>query len=85
MSRFDAPNARDFRFLVNWMKNPRMGNVYLLGQDSDIWENPAREDLVTLKARKIEDTVSRFVTDRAIHWYHQALGWSFKVRESKGL
>jgi hypothetical protein len=67
------------------MKNPRMGNVYLLGQDSDIWENPASEDMITLKARNIEDTVSRFLTNRVIHWYHQALGWRVKVRESKGV
>jgi hypothetical protein len=85
VSRFDAPNARDFRFLVNWMKNPRMGNVYLLGQDSDIWENPASEDMITLKARNIEDSVSRFLTNRVIHWYHQTLGWRVKVCESKGV
>ena len=79
IARLDNPNARDFRFLVNWMKNPKMGNVYLLGQDSDIWEQPDLEDMVALKARSVEDSASRFLTDRLVHWYHHLVGWRFRV------
>jgi hypothetical protein len=80
IAKFDGPNARDFQFLVHWMKNPKMGNVYLLGQDSDIWEKPDLEDLVTLNARQVADSASRILTDRLIHWYHHLLGWRFRVR-----
>ncbi|KAF2244972.1 hypothetical protein BU26DRAFT_608451 [Trematosphaeria pertusa] len=78
LARFDLPNARDLGFLVNWMKS----NVYLLGQDSDIWEKPEVEDMVALKTRPVGDLVSRFLTDSIIHWYHRIIGRKIKKQGS---
>ncbi|KAH7138210.1 hypothetical protein B0J11DRAFT_587350 [Dendryphion nanum] len=79
IAKLDAPNARDFRFLVDWIKNPRLGNVFLLGADWDVWENPIMEDMVSLKSRQAEDIASRFLTNRLIYWYHNTLGWKLEV------
>ena len=33
-------DPRDLSFLQEWMARPSMGNVYLIGRDSDIWSSP---------------------------------------------
>jgi hypothetical protein len=77
--KLKSPSPSDLRFLQTWMKTPSMGNVYLLGPDSDIWEKPDQFDLVTLHAQENGDLISRFLTDVLIHWYHRLFGWHFKV------
>jgi hypothetical protein len=59
-----------------------MGNVYLLGQDSDMWAKPEVGDMIVLKARPVDDSLSRFVTDKMIHWYHRILGRRIRVRSN---
>ena len=56
-----------------------MGNVYLLGQDSDIWENPDVLDLIALNARREDDLFSKWVADCLVEWYHQILGRYIRV------
>lgn len=73
------PNPRDLAFLQEWMRRPSMGNVYLLGQDSDIWANPEESDLIALQARYSDSPVSRWMTDTLVHWYHQAIGRKLRV------
>ncbi|KAI4103509.1 MAG: hypothetical protein LQ339_004234 [Xanthoria mediterranea] len=75
------PNPRDLAFLQEWMRRPSMGNVYLLGQDSDIWANPEESDLIALQARHSDSPVSRWMSDTLVHWYHQAIGR--KLRKPK--
>ena len=73
------PNPRDLAFLQEWMKRPSMGNVYLLGQDSDVWANPEESDLIALQARDCDNTVSRWMSDILVHWYHQTIGKRLRV------
>jgi hypothetical protein len=56
-----------------------MGNVYLLGPDSDIWDNPDHSDLIVLKRRNNHSLVSRVLSDFLIRWYHHLLGWRLRV------
>jgi hypothetical protein len=55
------------------MQNPTMGSVFLLGADSDVWENPDSFDLVALKRRDENSYVSRMLSDMAVGWYHYLL------------
>jgi hypothetical protein len=43
------PNQQNI-FLTTWMRAPSMGNVYLLGPDSDVWVKP---DLICTKAKQL--------------------------------
>ena len=76
------PNPRDLAFLQEWMRRPSMGNVYLLGQDSDIWANPEESDLIALQARHSDSPVSRWMSDTLVHWYHQAIGRKLRVPQA---
>ncbi|KAK0728798.1 hypothetical protein B0T26DRAFT_748959 [Lasiosphaeria miniovina] len=48
IAKIGPPNRQDFEFLQRWMSSPSMGNVYLLGADSDIWEIFDPAELVAL-------------------------------------
>jgi Ni,Fe-hydrogenase I cytochrome b subunit len=62
------------------MKTPSMGNVYLLGPDSDVYEKPQPgADLIALKSRVNENLVARVLGDFAVHWWHRVIGWRFRV------
>ncbi|KAL8838166.1 MAG: hypothetical protein Q9176_005249 [Flavoplaca citrina] len=77
--RIPKPNPRDLAFLQEWMKRPSMGNVYLLGQDSDVWANPEESDLIALQARYCDSPLSRWMSDILVHWYHQTIGKRLRV------
>jgi hypothetical protein len=74
-----SPNPQDLQFLQTWMQTPSMGNVYLLGSDSDIWEKPDLGDLISLKRRETHSPISRFLSDSLIRWYHHLLGHFLRV------
>lgn len=80
LSRLGPPNLRDLRFLVDWMKAPSMGNVYLLGPDSDIWEKPDHLDMIAINPRESDNSLSRLITKVLIYWYHRLVGWKIRVR-----
>ncbi|MCJ1398042.1 hypothetical protein MMC11_001239 [Xylographa trunciseda] len=82
LSDMKQPRPQDLAFLQKWMKRPSMGCVYLLGQDSDIWEKPERTDLVALNRCKSEGVFSLWVTETVIHQYHQLVGKYFRKPES---
>lgn len=70
------------------MKVPAMGNVYLLGADSDVWEkkfDPA--ELVCLLPRKGGDDsiFTRFISNRLIRWYHLLIGHVFRNPANQGV
>ncbi|KAF2195047.1 hypothetical protein K469DRAFT_543962 [Zopfia rhizophila CBS 207.26] len=83
IAKCDAPNPQDLKFLRLWMKTPRMGNVYLLGPDSDVYEKPQlATDLIALKCRENQSLASRVLGDFAVHWWHRAFGWRFRKPDS---
>jgi hypothetical protein len=57
-----------------------MGGVSLEGQDSDVWENPDRPDLMVLKARRNDSLLTTWMSNRLIPWYHQTIGFRLAVR-----
>jgi hypothetical protein len=80
MSQLSPPNPRDLHFLVKYMKAPSMGNVYLLGPDSDIWENPNHLDLFSIDPKKSDNSLSRLITIVVVDWFHRLVGWRLRVR-----
>ena len=72
-------NPRDLAFLQQWMQRPSMGNVYLLGRDSNIWSETDSSDLIALHARHAEDPFTRWLSDTVVHAYHRAVGRFFRV------
>jgi hypothetical protein len=74
-----SPNPQDLQFLQTWMQNPSMGNVYLLGPDSDTWEKPDLFDLIPLKRRENHSPVSQILSDHLVRWYHRLLGHCLRV------
>jgi hypothetical protein len=77
--QFPTPNARDLDFLQTWMADPKMGNVYLLGADSDVWEKPDLADLIALGSGQTQSLASKAMRDYVLHWWHRAFGWRFRV------
>jgi len=57
-----------------------MGNVYLLGPDSDIWETPNHSDLFSVNATRHDSLLSRLVTVLAVDWFHRLGGRKLRVR-----
>jgi hypothetical protein len=79
ITKLQGPNPRDLAFFQRWMMRTEMGNVYLVGEDSDIWSHPDLPDLVALNARISGDPLSTWASNTVIHWYHQTIGKYFKV------
>jgi hypothetical protein len=58
LANLPRPDLKDLELLIEWMKRPTMGNVYLLGRDSDCWAQENSPDLVALQARGDDDLLS---------------------------
>ncbi|KAI1445732.1 hypothetical protein F5Y02DRAFT_98910 [Annulohypoxylon stygium] len=78
IANFEPPNEQDFKFLQTWMKTPSMGNVYLLGADSDTWENYDAAELICLKPSMTNSLMARFCANTLVKWYHHLAGYRFK-------
>lgn len=61
------------------MKCPSMGNVYLLGADSDTWETYDAAEHVCLRSRPDESFISRFLTNSVVPRYHRLVGYVFRT------
>jgi len=82
--KIGPPNKQDFKFLQTWMKVPSMGNVYLLGADSDVWETKLDSaELVCLLPRKSDSPFTRFLTTKLVRWYHHSVGHLLSGRASE--
>lgn len=64
------------------MKSPSMGNIYLLGADSDTWENFDPGEMVCLKPNKTNSLIARHCTNSLVKWYHRLVGHRFRVQPS---
>ncbi|KAF6234304.1 hypothetical protein HO173_007498 [Letharia columbiana] len=74
LAGLQKPNPRDLSFLQQWMESVSMGNVRLVGQDSDVWSKPDKSDLIALQARHADDPLTAWVTNTGVHWWHQVVG-----------
>ncbi|KAM7214997.1 hypothetical protein V8F06_009599 [Rhypophila decipiens] len=80
ITKIGPPNKQDHRFLQTWIRAPSMGNVYLLGPDSDVWEKQFDDtELVCLLPRSNDNIFARFISNRFIRWYHHLIGHLFKT------
>ncbi|GAW23977.1 hypothetical protein ANO14919_135560 [Xylariales sp. No.14919] len=79
IAKSGPPSEHSFTSLQNWMKNPSMGNIYLLGADSDVWEKFNASELVCLKPSRADSLVTRFLTNKIITSYHCLVGHRFRV------
>jgi hypothetical protein len=61
------------------MKAPSMGNVYLLGPDSDIWETPNHLDLFSINPKKSDNSLSKLITVVVVDWFHRLVSWRLRV------
>jgi len=55
-----------------------MGSVYLLGRDSDVWEEP-NQDLVVLRSRRDDGLYSSRVAESLVYTYHRPVGRHLRV------
>ncbi|KAF2034883.1 hypothetical protein EK21DRAFT_50114, partial [Setomelanomma holmii] len=79
ITQLSPPNPRDLQFLVKYMRAPSMGNVYLLGPDSDIWEKPNHLDLFAINPKTSDNSLSRLITVVVVDWFHRLVGWRIRV------
>ncbi|MCJ1243035.1 hypothetical protein MMC30_000231 [Trapelia coarctata] len=77
LQQLQPPNPGDLEFLQRWMKRPEMGSVYLLGRDSDVWEEPSR-DLIALRNRQNDGLYSSCVAESLVRTYHRLVGRHFR-------
>ena len=62
-----------------------MGNVYLLGPDSDIWEKPDLLDMFSMNPKESDDSLSKLITIVVVDWFHRLIGWKIRVRSAISL
>jgi hypothetical protein len=55
------------------MQRPKVGHVYLVSDDSDIWSKPDMLDMIGLKAPSAEDLFTSWISETAVHWFHRVL------------
>lgn len=72
------PNSRDLNDFKKWMESPSLGNMMLIGEDSDIWAEQS-PDLVALRDLDEKDPLFRFLSTGAIQKYHELLGHHIRV------
>ncbi|RYC54083.1 hypothetical protein CHU98_g12126 [Xylaria longipes] len=80
IAKFGPPSQQDFKSLQTWMKDPSMGNIYLLGADSGVWDNFDAAELVCLKPNETDSLITRFLTNKLVALYHHIVGHYFRVQ-----
>ncbi|KAI4864619.1 hypothetical protein F4820DRAFT_422899 [Hypoxylon rubiginosum] len=69
LSKIPAPDPHELQKLQCWLSEPRLGGVYLLGRDHDVWSQG--RDLLALAPPPHANRFSRFVAGRALPLYHR--------------
>ncbi|KAI1772806.1 hypothetical protein F4818DRAFT_443690 [Hypoxylon cercidicola] len=69
LSKLPAPDPHELQKLQSWMREPRLGGVYLLGRDHDVWSQG--KDLMALASPPHTNRFSKFVANKALPLYHR--------------
>ena len=77
--KLEAPSSLALSAIKDWMESPRMGWVYLLGPDKDLWRKADVYELLALKRREHDDLLSLWMTKFVRAWLHPTIGRHFKV------
>ncbi|KAL8878803.1 MAG: hypothetical protein Q9198_003465, partial [Flavoplaca austrocitrina] len=63
------PSLRDLHTFQEWLDRPDGGGFFLRGREAEMWED--EEDVLTLSQYQAnKDTVTGFVNDVVVPWYH---------------
>jgi hypothetical protein len=65
--------------LNEWMHDPDLGEVRLMGEDCQIWTNQPPSELLALDRRDCDDPLSSWMTSFVTSWFHRTVGKYFKV------
>lgn len=80
---FEKPLNKDLKLLQEWLDRPEGGDFFLRGREAEIWES--EKDLIALSNRQAEkDSITRFISDRLVPWYHHRWGHRVKVLPKSG-
>lgn len=60
------------------MSKPFMGFVRLQGQDSTVWKDTPRSELLSIFGTSVADPLSAWVTDSGLRLYHRLIGRFYK-------
>ncbi|KAI0968840.1 hypothetical protein F4678DRAFT_464028 [Xylaria arbuscula] len=64
ISKIPDPEPHELRKFQNWLREPRLGGVYLLGRDHDTWAQGV--DLMSLSPSLHPNRISKFITNKAL-------------------
>lgn len=70
----NKPHRVQLQALKNWMGRPTMGNMFLTGDDSEIWNESKLEQLVTMERSTQDGVSSSRSTMTLVKLYHQIIG-----------
>ncbi|ERF75969.1 hypothetical protein EPUS_01335 [Endocarpon pusillum Z07020] len=80
--KLDAPSSLALSAIKDWMESPRMGWVYLLGPDKDLWRKADVYELLALKRKEHDDLLSLWMIKFVRAWLHPMIGRHFKRDKS---
>lgn len=64
-----TPSLRDLRTFQDWLDRPEGGDFFLRGREAETWDH--ERDILTLSRHQAErDSVTGFINDVIIPWYH---------------
>jgi hypothetical protein len=73
------PSRKAHALVREWMEESYLGNVRLVGEDSQIWSETTPSELLALDRRDCDDPLSSWMTTFVTSWFHRAVGKYFKV------
>ncbi|ETS76968.1 hypothetical protein PFICI_10842 [Pestalotiopsis fici W106-1] len=82
ISKFPGPEPHELHKFQSWLREPRLGGVYLVGRDHDTWAQGA--DLMSLSSPLHPNRISRFITNKVLPVYHHFVNSAMmdRVRQS---
>lgn len=78
VDRLGKPSNRHVAVLKEWLDRPEGGDFFLRGREAAMWDKG--KDLIAPASREADkDTLTRWISDTLVPWYHCRLGYRFKV------
>ncbi|KAI0556222.1 hypothetical protein F4679DRAFT_24274 [Xylaria curta] len=80
ISKIPDPEPHELRKFQSWLREPRLGGVYLLGRDHDTWAQGV--DLMSLSPSLHPNRISRFITNKALPVCHSVVNTMNRLRQT---
>jgi hypothetical protein len=78
------PSDLQLALFKQWMKRPTLGNVYLSGDDKDIWFESEKDDLITVWRPDSSYSVTSTLSKKLVYYYHRFIGARIHVSAKTG-